>query len=478
MPRARKQGISETEAAAKFGVTPRMIAKWKRSGWVVTLDDGSIDADATAEKVDANRNPFVGGAADRGHEPKPKLSKKAAGQFRVSIEKRRRGNEHLPSDITVPVIIDRTNNNRLLTLAATEGAAVAVGKINHRMEKFGLTKGQFSAAELLHAVLMQTGPADVVVATWTVNTESIAQLAEMHERGELNEFRIILDSSLKGREPEYCQHLVKICGNERIRTTRNHSKWMVIRNDTWNVVVRTSMNFGTAPRLETFEISDDPGIAAMLLAVADELWQRPAAFNFESDGSGLSFDAAELAALVPVWDAGDVAKRRLSILEAAEHFHVSKNSVSRGRNAGWLTFDADGCAPADRLDAEWRAHFGAVSTLAVEPLTDVDFDAVDGVPNETAHTKMTITEARRRREVANALKAELELAQAERELIPRGAAEKVYCDVVAKVRANIEALPSRLADSLVGLDAAHIKAAIEREVCSVLSAISEVPPNV
>ena len=467
------------EVAKRFQVSKVAVWKWKDKNWIVYDDEGLIDIAATAAMVDANRDAFVGGKPDRGIEPKPNLSDqlrpatastaKSKGQTRTRIAKQRRGNEHLPEDIQSPVVCERWPRQRQIALAPNEGAAAAVGEISSGMELFGFTKGQFSAPELLHTILMQTGPADVTIGTWTINTESAARLAELQKQGEILSIRLVLDKSLRGREPEYCQHLIQLIGNENIRTTRNHAKWMTVSNDTWKIAVRTSMNFGSDPRLEFFEVSDDPVFVDFFATICDELWKRPAAFNFEGDGSGLQFDADLLAK----WstDTIDPAMRRLSITEAADHFSVSRSSITRARNAGWLTFDDDGCAPVERLDAEWTRHHG--SAVSVQPLVT---DPTCEDPGVADPGFVPYAEARRRREVAEAEIAEIKARTMAGELISREAAEAAFVAVATAVRTGIEGVVGAVADQLVGMSTpAEVRAVLRPALERALSELSEAP---
>ena len=63
-----KDGRSYTnaEAAQILGVDQATVKRWRARGWVVNGPDGSLDRVATAAKVNANRDPMVGGKPNRG----------------------------------------------------------------------------------------------------------------------------------------------------------------------------------------------------------------------------------------------------------------------------------------------------------------------------------------------------------------------------------------------------------------------------
>ena len=74
--------------------------------------------------------------------------------------------------------IDRTTKPKRVTrrTISAASAAEAVGPLHHGIEVYGLSKGQFSLIELLEYVIGVTGPADVVISTWTAAGADLAQL--------------------------------------------------------------------------------------------------------------------------------------------------------------------------------------------------------------------------------------------------------------------------------------------------------------
>lgn len=53
------------EAAAALGVSERTVKNWRRRGWIVNGQDGSLNVEATTALVNAGRDPTLGGQADR-----------------------------------------------------------------------------------------------------------------------------------------------------------------------------------------------------------------------------------------------------------------------------------------------------------------------------------------------------------------------------------------------------------------------------
>jgi hypothetical protein len=121
-----------------------------------------------------------------------------------------------------------------------------------------------------------------VVSTWTAAAAEIDFAHALLADGRLLSLRFVVDFSFPRRQPEYCAALRERFGDAAIRITKNHAKFCLIENDGWSLVIRTSANLNRNRRLENFEISDDPGMAAYVREVCDEL--------FGSHEPGAQFD--------------------------------------------------------------------------------------------------------------------------------------------------------------------------------------------
>lgn len=168
--------------------------------------------------------------------------------------------------------IDRTGMVRRTVRRTINAAsaAEAVGPISKGMEVYGLSKGQFSLVELVQHVLDATGPAHVVVSTWTAAGADLAHTRALIDDGRILSARWLVDFSFPSRQPAYAAILREQFGDEAVRCTANHAKFVMVRNADWNVVVRTSMNLNLNRRLESYEISDDADLADWLEVVVAE----------------------------------------------------------------------------------------------------------------------------------------------------------------------------------------------------------------
>lgn len=151
-------------------------------------------------------------------------------------------------------------------------ATQAIGTLEPGCEIFGFTKGQFSLMDIIIAILEQTGPADVDISTWTAGDADIRHCYQFVESGKIRSTRWVVDRSFPSRQPEYFDALCQRFGAESVRITRTHAKFCLIRNEEWDLALRSSMNLNMNPRFENFEISDDPALSGYFGEVVDEVY--------------------------------------------------------------------------------------------------------------------------------------------------------------------------------------------------------------
>jgi hypothetical protein len=159
----------------------------------------------------------------------------------------------------------------------TRFATDALGTIAHGCELYCLTMGKFSLIDVVEHLLATTGPADLVVSTWTAAGADIGFANRLLTDGRIRSLRFVMDYSFPSRQPAYCAALREAFGDEAVRVTKNHAKFVLVHNAEWNLVVRTSMNLNECRRLETVEISDDPAMAGFLGEVIDQLFAQQTA---------------------------------------------------------------------------------------------------------------------------------------------------------------------------------------------------------
>ena len=148
-----------------------------------------------------------------------------------------------------------------------------IAGFGHDMDVVCLTFGQFSLLDVIDAALEITGPADVVICTWSAGFYDVDAALRFRDSGRLRSIRFVMDSSAK-RNQASVGDVAEIFGADSVRATRTHAKFAIVRNEAWAVVVTTSMNLNLNPRCEQFEMTDDAERADMFSSFVDALWDE------------------------------------------------------------------------------------------------------------------------------------------------------------------------------------------------------------
>lgn len=176
--------------------------------------------------------------------------------------------DFFPIAAAAPTAREIRRKNRVAT------AVEAVGDFSRGGSVFGVTKGRFSLIELIAALLSMTGPTDFLMSVWSVSINDLTDMEILLNRGFIKNARIVVDYTLNTRKPLSAARLIDIFGAESIRAIPNHSKFVLFRNDQWDVVLKTSMNLNFNPRLEDFDIQDDKRLADFLENLMNEIFKR------------------------------------------------------------------------------------------------------------------------------------------------------------------------------------------------------------
>lgn len=148
---------------------------------------------------------------------------------------------------------------------ARGSAAEVVGTLVSGGRVVGLTYGQFGVLDILRHVLDETGPADVDVATWRLGAKEARDVARLRDDvGSIRRVRLLLGSGLAaaraGGDESWVGELATLFGPDEVRIATVHAKWFTVRNDRWDVCVRSSMNVNRNMRWEQFDLDDDAGV--------------------------------------------------------------------------------------------------------------------------------------------------------------------------------------------------------------------------
>ncbi len=165
----------------------------------------------------------------------------------------------------------RKARHRLSKVASARDTIAGFG---HGMDVVGLTMGQFSLLDLIEATLEYTGPAHLVVATWSAGLYDADAAHRFATDGRLLSVRFVMDSASEKRGQSSAVHLADLFGADSIRTTRTHAKFALIGNDDWSVVITSSMNLNLNQRVEQFEMTDDHDRYRFFTEWVDAVWSE------------------------------------------------------------------------------------------------------------------------------------------------------------------------------------------------------------
>lgn len=122
---------------------------------------------------------------------------------------------------------------------------------------YGFTDGKFSLIDVIYAVLKKIGNADIVICTWSAGIKDSHNIKWMLDTNIINTLKIITDMSFPSRKKNYSIAIDELFGTENIRMARVHAKFVLLKNEIWNIVINTSMNLNANKTVENFQIIDD-----------------------------------------------------------------------------------------------------------------------------------------------------------------------------------------------------------------------------
>lgn len=179
-------------------------------------------------------------------------------------------------------------------------ARQAVAEFDKGMATYILTFGQFSLIETLEAVLEKTGPAHIAIGTWTAAAADLDRACEFIKSDLIRSIRFVIDRSFINRQPGFAQSLIKRFGIDAIRTTKTHAKFITIKNESWNVVIQTSMNLNENPRLENIDIVDDVEFCDFMNSVVDGIFAEESEGIYGDKGVPALDNIADMFLATPV----------------------------------------------------------------------------------------------------------------------------------------------------------------------------------
>lgn len=118
--------------------------------------------------------------------------------------------------------------------------------------------GRWSMHHLLFYLLEITGPAKVWFTTWAISTKAITMMVNALQDGTILELHTLLDRRIRIRRSD-CMAFLTHNANS-IFLIDCHAKVLLIENDQWQIVVKSSANFSENKRIESGVIMQIPEV--------------------------------------------------------------------------------------------------------------------------------------------------------------------------------------------------------------------------
>lgn len=137
---------------------------------------------------------------------------------------------------------------------------------------FGFNNGCFSFGDVIEYCLQTTGPAHALISSWVASWAATTKVCDFLDTGRFLSCRFLLDRMFSTTRKKVYDFIVNKYGTESIRTSRIHTKFCVLYNDQWFVVIETSANLNKNLRLETFRITENERFARFFINLFEDLF--------------------------------------------------------------------------------------------------------------------------------------------------------------------------------------------------------------
>ncbi len=166
------------------------------------------------------------------------------------------------------------------TLTATSAAAV-FGPVAKGRRVFALSKGAIGFGDALLWLLQTAGPADLLIATWTIAGREIRALRDLVDGGQVRGLRLLVDDGFVRRQRAYAALLRSMFGPACIRLATCHAKLATVVNAAHALVLKSSANLNRNDRTEFYEVEDNRRLATLINDTLGEWFKTSAPDQFD-----------------------------------------------------------------------------------------------------------------------------------------------------------------------------------------------------
>lgn len=149
----------------------------------------------------------------------------------------------------------RIESRRRTAKESHRSAAECIGKIERGMSLFAVTRGAFSAIDVITHILQDVGPSHVGIFTWTLAQFETSVLIRLRREGRILSGVLVIDASSREKYSSLLRDWHEAFGSNSIKLCINHSKMVTIESATGlKVLVHGSLNLNANFRLENLQV--------------------------------------------------------------------------------------------------------------------------------------------------------------------------------------------------------------------------------
>jgi hypothetical protein len=140
-----------------------------------------------------------------------------------------------------------------------------------------INSGQWSLHELLSWILKFTGPADVMVTSFSLSETAIRSFINLIDTGYIRSLKCLFDVSTKKNKFDLLMFAQNVSG--KIYLNNNHAKFILVENDDHSVVVNSSANLTVNRRFEAGMIAADQELVTEFAKTIKEIFSQSIILN-------------------------------------------------------------------------------------------------------------------------------------------------------------------------------------------------------
>lgn len=135
-----------------------------------------------------------------------------------------------------------------------------INQVDHGRSVHWVSRGDWSMHQLLQALLLKTGPADVWISSYAFSELPARTVCDLKAAGVIKKLVCIIDSRVDVRSASALAMLRNAADSLKLLDT--HAKVTVIKNEEWFLVVAGSANYTTNKRFEAGFICGEASVCS------------------------------------------------------------------------------------------------------------------------------------------------------------------------------------------------------------------------